>query len=191
MQYVRFFYYLPNEIKCIVKKSKKEEFTVRIDFYFQTNLIYHIYTNFDFTKYIFLLDSHGYELKWNLNIGNDQNIFSLTYPEIEQYGTKKLLPDHPYLKIGKYFSSLNNYAQTQFLSLFIHPEITKFRNQHEKYLQKNIIKYLHTHTHTNLCMLRVSRSLASGLLFVAALLGVFWFAPSSLHMIPIFGRCRH
>ena len=141
MGLIQFFYYIPNDISCCIKKSNKQNYKTRINFYFQQNLIYHIFLNDDFTNYQFLLDAYGYNLKWQYRIINNTKLFTLDYQEIPTYGSKKFPFDHPYIKIGKFIYKSNNFCSSQLLNLFVDPEISKYIKRHEKQMQKDFLKY--------------------------------------------------
>ncbi len=138
LEYVRFFYYLPLDIYCEIKNSNNQNYSIRINFYYQNNLIYHIFSNNDFSDYDFILDPSGHNLNWKLSDG----CYYIDYLELEEYGKKELNSEHPYIKIGKFFYKQNNYIQNNFLSLFINPLITKYLLRHEKELQKDFIHYI-------------------------------------------------
>ena len=42
LKYFRLFYYLPIDIYCEIKNSNNQNYSIRINFYYQNNLIYQI-----------------------------------------------------------------------------------------------------------------------------------------------------
>ena len=55
LEYVRFFYYLPLDIYCEIKNSNNQNYSIRINFYYQNNLIY----RYSPTKTHFLIRMHS------------------------------------------------------------------------------------------------------------------------------------
>ena len=62
--YAAFFYFLPNDYTCIIKKTKKDNFSFRINLYYSDDMVFHLFVNDDFSAYIFLLDEKGFKLNW-------------------------------------------------------------------------------------------------------------------------------
>ena len=83
LEYVRFFYYLPLDIYCEIKNSNNQNYSIRINFYYQNNLIYHIFSNNDFSDYDFILDPSGHNLNWKLSDG----CYYIDYLELEETHT--------------------------------------------------------------------------------------------------------
>ena len=138
VDYASFIYFLPNEYRCNIIKSKINGFSHRINFYQANDLVFHLFNNNDFSNISFLLDKKGYELDWK----EENDCLLLTFPHDGVFGQKKLSPNHPYVIIGKKFNKIHNYLNNKFLSLFIDENILSSIRKHDKYLQRNFIEYL-------------------------------------------------
>ena len=136
--YAAFFYFLPNDYTCIIKKMKKDNFSFRINLYYSDDMVFHLFVNDDFSAYIFLLDEKGFKLNWK----KEDNFFTLIFPENEFFGERKLPQSHPYVIIGKKFNKIHKYHNKQFLSLFVDGNILNSIRKHDKYLQRNFIEYI-------------------------------------------------
>ena len=137
LYYISFFYNLPSNCRCQIFPTQKTGFTLKINFYLDKKLRFHLYTNNNLSNNILILDENGYYLNWEKN---DECYFIEFYEE--PFGAKLFESIHPYIIIGKKFLKINNYQNSDFLSLFQNDIIRKAIKRHDRYLQSDFFTYL-------------------------------------------------
>ena len=175
IDYVSFIYYLPNDYYCEIKKTRKQPYSLRINFYFIKSMVFHLFTNSDMSQNLLLLDTNGYHLGW---IQKD-DCFILQFSEDEEFGHKALNLSHPYITIGRKINKVNGYANNQISSLFVNENILSSIHKHDKYLQKDFINYLSTHFKGSFYIYK-TKIISKKLLMISEtdyLFGISWVFP--------------